>query len=229
MIDQSITPVDISWRRIATWLAAHTPAGLEHLNPPAHPDEIDAAERLLGAPLPAELAQSLTCHNGMRGWSSLIPEATPLAADTIAQRWQTSMEIAADNDGFELQPWEDEPWWHPQWIPWAESADGVLQIIDLRPGPDRGRLGWAGHSEGGDFTNAWPNLPTLLDAIVGALYRGESVQGLHPYLTEEGDMWWDQAGVDTLFHLPLLSELVGMGGGRGVVTAWLVSGNGSVM
>ena len=203
MTAQSKTPVDISWQRIETWLAAHAPTALEHLNPPAHRDEIEAAERILGTPLPGELVQSLTCHNGMHGWSSMIPEATPLAVDTIAQRWQTCMEIAADNDGFEHQPWEDEPWWHPRWIPWAESADGVLQIIDLRPGPDHGRLGWAGHSAGGDFTDAWPNLPMLLDAIAGALYGGQSVQGLHPYLTEEGDVWWDQADRCELNGSPL--------------------------
>jgi cell wall assembly regulator SMI1 len=210
VIDQNIAPVDVSWQRIETWLAAHAPASLEHLNPPAHRDDINAAERLLGGPLPAELVQSLTRHNGVSRWSNLIPQASPMAADTIAQRWQTSMEVAADNDGFKLQPWEDEPWWHPQWVPWAESADGVIQITDLRSGPDRGRLGWAGHSDGGDFTDAWPNLPTLLNAIAGALYFGKSVQGLHPYFTEEGDVWWDQADRHELNGSPLRPAPVGL-------------------
>lgn len=210
MTDQNITPVHVSWQRIETWLAARAPAGLEHLNPPAARDEIDAAEHALGTALPAELVDSLSRHNGMRGWSSLLPEATPLAADAIAQRWQTSMEIAADNNGFAPQPWEEEPWWHPLWIPWAESADGVIQIIDLRPGPDHARLGWAGHSSGGDFTDAWLNLPTFLDAIAAALYNGQSVQGLQPYLTADGELWWDQAGRDELNGSPLRPAPVGL-------------------
>lgn len=41
------------------------------------------------------------------------------------------------------------------WVPWAESADGAAQVIDQRPGPDTGRLGWAGHSVGGGFTDSW--------------------------------------------------------------------------
>ncbi|HEV2636221.1 MAG TPA: hypothetical protein VGX23_13795 [Actinocrinis sp.] len=53
MTDQSTTPVDVLWRRIETRLATHAPAGLEHLNPAAAHDEIDAAERALGTLLPA--------------------------------------------------------------------------------------------------------------------------------------------------------------------------------
>lgn len=202
--EQSVAPVHESWRRIEEWLGLHAPASLEYLNPPAGSDEIDAVERTLGTPLPPELVQSLSCHDGMRRWSGLLPEQTLLAADTIAQRWQMCMEIAAENDGLEPQPWEDEPWWHPLWIPWAESADGVYQVIDLRAGAGRGRLGWAGHSDGGDFTDAWPNLSALLHAVAEALCRGGSVQGLHPYLTGDGEVWWDAADRCELNGLPLL-------------------------
>ena len=79
-------------------------------------------------------------------------------------------------------------------MPWAASADGNVQIIDLRPGPNQGRLGWAGHAGSGDFEDGWPNLPTLLHAIARALDHGGSVQDLHPYLAADGKLWWGQTG-----------------------------------
>lgn len=180
-----------SWRRIDAWLAVHSASGLAVLNPPAAPEEIGGAEWFLGIPLPGDLAESLRCHNGLSTWATLLPEQAPLSVSGLVDRWQTCMDVATESEGLTTGPWDDEPWWHPLWVPWAESADGVAQVIDQRPGPDVGRLGWAGHS-GGDFIESWPGLAHFLHAVAQALRDGGGVRGLHPYLSEQGDLWWDE-------------------------------------
>lgn len=207
---QPIPPPSESWRRIDAWLATHAPSGFALLNPPATPDDIQQAERLLGTPLPAHLAESLRCHNGVSVWAAFLPEQSPLPVSGIVDRWQICGDVAAENDGLTRRPWDDEPWWHPLWVPWAESADGGAQVIDQRPGADTGRLGWAGHSGGGDFTDSWPDLASLLHAVTHALDEGGDVGGLHPYLTTEGEIWWDDEGCEELDGHPLRPAPIGL-------------------
>ncbi|MFI9245048.1 SMI1/KNR4 family protein [Streptomyces sp. NPDC053086] len=207
---QRIPPPSNSWHRIDAWLATHAASGFALLNPPATRDEIQQTEQLLGMPLPDDLAESLQCHNGVRTWATVLPEQSPLTASGIVDRWRTYMDVAAENDGLTRRPWDDEPWWHPLWVPWAESADGAAQVIDQRPGPDAGRLGWAGHSGGGDFTDSWPDLGSLLHAVAHALHEGGDVHGLHPYLTAEGGIWWDGDGCEELNGRPLRAAPIGL-------------------
>ncbi|MER5866630.1 SMI1/KNR4 family protein [Kitasatospora sp. NPDC002040] len=207
---QQILPPSESWRRIDAWLAMHSASDLAVLNPPATPEEVRDAERILGIPLPGDLAESLQCHNGLSTWATLLPEQSSLSVSGIVDRWQTCMDVAAENDGLTTRPWDDEPWWHLLWVPWAESADGVAQVIDQRSGPDAGRLGWAGHSGGGDFTDSWPGLAHLLHAVARALHDGGGVRGLHPYLTEQGDLWWDEKDSRELNGQPLRPAPIGL-------------------
>lgn len=207
---QQIKPPSESWRAIDDWLATHAASDSALLNPPATPDEIRHAERVLGTPLPGDLAESLRSHNGMSTWATVLPEQSPLPVNGIVDHWQTCMDTAAENDGLTPRAWEDEPWWHPLWVPWAEGADGAAQVIDLRPGPDAGRLGWAGHGGGGDFTDSWPDLASLLHAVARALHEGEDVHGLRPYLTAQGGLWWDEEGCSELNGHPLRAAPVGL-------------------
>ncbi|GAB2797913.1 hypothetical protein GCM10027073_32440 [Streptomyces chlorus] len=207
---QQILPSSESWRRIDSWLATHSPSDLALLNAPATPDEARDAERILGIPLPDDLAESLQCHNGLSTWATLLPEQSPLSVSGIVDRWQTCMDVATENDGLTTRLWDDEPWWHPLWVPWAESADGAAQVIDQRPGPDAGRLGWAGHSSSGDFTDSWASLASLLHAVAQALLEGGGVRGLHPYLTAQGELWWDEEGCRELNSQPLRLAPIGL-------------------
>ncbi|MEU1020896.1 SMI1/KNR4 family protein [Streptomyces sp. NPDC005904] len=207
---RKILPPSESWRLIDAWLETHAAADFALLNPPATSDEIRHAERILGAQMPGDLAESLQCHNGVSAWTSILPEQAPLAVSGIVEHWQNCMTVAAENEGLTARPWEDEPWWHPLWVPWAEGADGATQVIDLRPGPENRRLGWAGHSGGGDFTDSWPDLASLLHAVAQALHSGGDVRGLHPYLTTQGGMWWDEAGCLELNGHPLRAAPVGL-------------------
>ncbi|MGW2873603.1 SMI1/KNR4 family protein [Kitasatospora sp. NPDC001225] len=207
---QQTLPPSESWRWIDSWLATHTPSGLVLLNPPATPSELQDAEQTLGIPLPGDLADSLRCHNGLSTWATVLPEQSPLSVSGIVDRWQTCMDIATENDGLTTRPWDDEPWWHPFWVPWAESSDGGSQVIDQRPGPDEGRLGWAGHGGGGDFTDSWPGLAGLLHAVARAFHSGGDVRGLHPYLTAQGELWWDEENCHELEGQPLTPAPIGL-------------------
>ncbi|SEH00470.1 Cell wall assembly regulator SMI1 [Nonomuraea solani] len=204
-----MSSVSSSWRRIDAWLAAHAPATLAMLNPPATPDALKS----LCVRLPDELSESLTCHDGLKEWTSLLPEQTPLSASGIAAHWRMRMEIAADIDGFVAVAPVGEPWWHPLWIPWAESADGNAHVIDQRPGPGQGRLGWAVHDGVGDFSDSWPGLTAYLNDVAQALYLGCGVRGMYPYLTCDGLLWWD-FGTEcrSINGEPLLPAPVGVGG-----------------
>ncbi|MFD5255282.1 SMI1/KNR4 family protein [Streptomyces bobili] len=115
---QILPPLE-SWRRIDAWLATHAASDFALLNPPATRDDIQQAERLLGTPLPRDLAESLQCHNGVSAWAAFLPEQSPLTVSGIMDHWQTCMGVAAENDGLTRRPWDDGPWWDPLWIPWA--------------------------------------------------------------------------------------------------------------
>ncbi|MEV6212916.1 SMI1/KNR4 family protein [Kitasatospora sp. NPDC051914] len=212
MGEHAAGPVVSSWRRIDAWLAVHAPAALAALRPPVAAEELEAAQRVVGVPFPAELRESLSCHDGAGAWTGLLPEQSPLGAAGIAEHWRMRLEIASDNDGLVVRPWDDEPWWHPLWVPWAESADGGVQVIDLRPGHASGRLGRAGHSGGGDFSDAWPGLAEYLHEVSRALWHGGGVRGTYPYLTADGDLWWDfGGGCPSVDGEPLTPAPVGLG------------------
>jgi cell wall assembly regulator SMI1 len=191
MSQVTVPSVSQSWGSIDAWLGVHTPRSLATLNPPAADLEVQAAQRAIGVEFPIDLVESLSCHDGLRTWANILPEAPPLNARRIAEHWQACMDIAEVVDGFEIHPGNEEPWWHPLWVPWAEE-DGDAQVIDLRPGPHCGRLGIAVHDGCGDFSDSWPSLAAYLHDVAQVLHDGGAVRGWYPYLTEDHELWWDR-------------------------------------
>lgn len=163
---------------------------------PADDEEIVAAQSVMGMQFPAEVVESLRCHNGMRGWARLLPE-TPLSVAAIVEHWEMCMEVAETVDGFRSSEVTGEPWWHALWLPFAGS-EGDAMVVDLRPGPDHGRLGWAVHDNGGNFDDAWPTVGDYLAAVADGLTHGGEVKGWQPYMTNTGELWWDLAGAPML-------------------------------
>ena len=178
-----------SWRQIDHWLAQYAPATHDVLAPPASDADLHACNAVIE--LPADLVESLHCHNGLTTWANILPEGPPSSAAEIAANWQLRMDLAPDFNGFTVHPPNTEPYWHASWIPWADS-EGDLQIVDLRPGPARGRLGMAYHDGTADFTESWPTLTTYLQAVVHALHTSTGLNGWYPYLTTHDELWWDQ-------------------------------------
>lgn len=182
MTDDPVDQVAVSWARIDAWLAAYAPASFKQLAPPATVAEIDAAEMVIGQPFPADLRESLLCHNGVQGGVSTAfpPYETPRSVDEIVAIWQSNMDTKLVEEG-----WVDEhfgePWWHPCWFAWAETDNEKL-IIDNRPGPAQGRTGWHLHDSGA-ILNGWPSLAHYLNEVAEALYRTGVVGDNRPFLT----------------------------------------------
>ena len=190
-----------AWARIEDWMQQHAPASAALLAPPAQEARIAEAQAVLGADLPDELVDSLRRHDGLLEWGNVLPDTPPLSVAQLVEEWRTNM-VAADEDGFTPVPWEEEPWWHPLWVPFAGS-DGSAQILDLRPGPGYGRLGEWAHDGCGDFSEAWPSLAAYLTATADALDTGGEVRGSVAYVTVRGELWWAPPGETTLLDEPL--------------------------
>ncbi|QES52830.1 hypothetical protein DEJ50_32770 [Streptomyces venezuelae] len=181
----------------------HAPASYALLAPPADPAEVEAAQHAMGMRFPTDLLESLACHNGLTHWANLLPDQPPMSVTGILDHWQMCVEIAGDDtDLTESSEPGEEPWWHPLWIPWAQS-DGDSHIIDMREGPKQGRLGNAAHDDSGHFNDGWPCLATYLTAVADALDHGGEVDGDVPYLTAQGELWWTFANETGLNGEPL--------------------------
>ncbi|MGW9282980.1 SMI1/KNR4 family protein [Streptomyces diastaticus] len=182
----------VAWARNDACMRAHAPDSYEELAPPAGPAAVEAAQAELGVRFPADLLASLACHDGLRHWANCLPVRPPLPVSEIVGHWRMCVEIDEANraDGEGREPEDEEPWWHPQWVPWAQS-DGDAQIIDMRPGPDQGRLGMAYHDDCGVFEGGWPSLSAYLTEVAEVLEKGGAVGGTWvPYLTCDGELWW---------------------------------------
>ncbi|MFI5998686.1 SMI1/KNR4 family protein [Streptomyces sp. NPDC051362] len=187
----SDTLVQSSWARIDTWLRRNAPVTFAELAPPAAPGEIAAAQAELGVRFPAELLESLACHNGAERYSGVLPDNAPLSVAEMVELWRLRVEISNEDDDPQESFDEDEPWWHPEWIPWA-ATDGHVQVIDMRTGPEQGRIGSAPHDDSGQFGDGlgWSSLGAYLHQVAEALEFGGTVSELSPYLTPDGELRW---------------------------------------
>ncbi|MGW7328504.1 DUF4259 domain-containing protein [Streptomyces sp. NPDC054840] len=195
-------PVARSWARIDTWMQRHAPASHALLAPPADSAEVEAAQEAMGVRFPADLLESLACHNGITQWANLVPDQPPMSIAGMVEHWQMCVDIAGDDPDLTEPDGDDEPWWHPQWIPWAQS-DGDSQIIDMREGPGQGRIGSTAHDGRAYFDDGWPSLAVYLTVVADALDHGSEVDGDTPYLTEDGELWWTSTGRTELNGAPL--------------------------
>ncbi|WTP46287.1 SMI1/KNR4 family protein [Streptomyces sp. NBC_00190] len=184
-------------------MLAHAPASYALLAPPADPAEIEAAQAEMGLRFPADLVESLACHDGLTEWANLLPDQPPQSIADILDHWRMRVEAAGDDSDF-CEPDEEsgEPWWHPQWIPWAQSHN-TAQVIDMRDGPRQGRLGTAATNDTGHFAAGWPSLASYLTAVADALDHGGEVDGDVPYLTPQRELWWSCLGEAELNGEPL--------------------------
>jgi cell wall assembly regulator SMI1 len=187
MTDHS-SVVRVAWSRIDTWLAAHAPWTFAELSAPADPAHVERAQREMGLRFPQDLLDSLACHDGAEGCTSL-PEKPLLSVAEIVEvrrrgmallRWSERQDHPLDGHG---------PDWHPLWIPWAES-DGDAQVVDLRPGETYGQVGTVHHDEGG-LQDTWPSLGAYLTEVADVLEHGGVVGLVAPYLTQDGGLRWE--------------------------------------
>ncbi|WP_436772744.1 SMI1/KNR4 family protein [Yinghuangia sp. YIM S09857] len=196
MVESNPELVTASWSRIDAWLSAHAPASLARLGPPADPAAVAAAEEVLGSALPAELAASLACHDGIEPERHIFPEMDLLSVAGVVDQWELRLQVEAelfgDDDDDDLPPEDGDPFWHRLWIP-VGHFQGDLEVIDMRPGPGRGRLGWVSHDGSSSFDGA-ETLGAFLRALADTLMTGRQPDPGRwddPLVSPDGELhWW---------------------------------------
>jgi cell wall assembly regulator SMI1 len=131
------------WGRIHRWLDANAPEMLRQLRPPASPDAIQRAEKILGVEFTPDYRASLAIHDGQGGIGLLVGWRLQRLIDVV-ETWQMLSRHAADVDsGFSTD--EDESiqvvdalrpcWWTTKRIPIAEDGAANFITADYDPAP----------------------------------------------------------------------------------------------
>ncbi|MFD2421452.1 SMI1/KNR4 family protein [Amycolatopsis pigmentata] len=186
--------VSEAWSAIDEWLERRVPASDPARHAPATRAGIAAAEQALGLKFPADLVESLLCHDGQPRYCGDFPGYPLLPLEDIVSTRQMLMEVAAsvdeDDEGIGRDD-ADDWWWHEQWLPIAD-LDGSVQLLDCRPGPGYGRLGSRPKDDVAHFGPGWgwPDFATYLDAVATAMTQGGDFDGMVPHLTDEGELRW---------------------------------------
>ena len=130
-----------AWRRIDAWMAAQKVQWRDEPNKGATQKEIAAAQKELGVPFPADLAESLRIHDGAE---SLIGNWSLLGASEIALEGTRMNEWARGESFGDSQgarhPRIKRPWWNVRWIPIVSSGSGHYFCVDMDPTP-KGKVG----------------------------------------------------------------------------------------
>lgn len=138
------------YERLERWLAAHRPANLANLQPPATDEELAGLQATIGAELPASFIRLYKWRNGQRDLRVGGPFyglAFLSVADVIG-KWEPwkelcdeDPELAGGDFASSVVPGVVKALYaNPLWIPFADDWGGNHIGIDLDPGPG-GRVG----------------------------------------------------------------------------------------
>lgn len=184
-----------AWRTIDTWMAWFAPLSAQAQHPAATTEAIAAAEEELGLKFPADVVRSLLVHNGQPRYCDAFPGYPLLPLEDIVKIRRQMVAAAEDDDDLGHGD-SDDCWWHEKWLPVSE-LDGDLYVVDLRPGPGYGRLGWVPRDDEGGFDQNAPTFAGYLTQVAAALATGSEVDGEVPYVTERGALYWSYPGEET--------------------------------
>ncbi|MFI6047316.1 SMI1/KNR4 family protein [Nocardia sp. NPDC051321] len=195
-----VSPIEESWRRIDSWLAAHAPRTFSSLRPPASQEAISAAAAELGVEFPADLVAYLRHHDGVSpgqlgyvapeegGFS--FPGFEPCTLAQILSSGRSHQESWATH--------EDDPYlvgfWHHDFVRFARnvSADGL--VVDCRQGESFGAVGHQQEAEGVSF-GEWGSLAAFLEQLADSMESGSVMTVGLPYvpIVDDGMLLWEYA------------------------------------
>ncbi|MET7424804.1 SMI1/KNR4 family protein [Dactylosporangium sp. NPDC005555] len=149
--------VDEYWQRILNLIEDGDPEFYATFRPPPPPRKVDALERRLRLPIPADLHAWWRCSDGVdvvaAGLRVLIPDSyLPMPIDKVIEWREQLLNIAFLTTNFSdleyqhlVERYENEPagtpngaFWLPSRLPFALNGGGVGLFIDLRAGPLHG-------------------------------------------------------------------------------------------
>ncbi|MET9862118.1 SMI1/KNR4 family protein [Streptomyces smyrnaeus] len=155
-------PIVDHWETIDRWLRTHAPSSFHTLRGPASEDAIAQLEDSLGVDLGQEVKSSLLTHDGAEetpeaeGAANFLPRNyRPVSAEESRKLHKENNEILEDSDYPDMVGY----WWHPLWLPIAESPSTDLLFVDHRP-ETFGQVGHFDHED--SATLKWPDLTAFL-------------------------------------------------------------------
>ncbi|MFE0460630.1 SMI1/KNR4 family protein [Kitasatospora sp. NPDC058965] len=158
--------VPTSWRRVGTWLTAHTRRG--PARPASDAARLDAFEADLGLPVPADLrAWWLLPDVAASYW---IPDAfAPVPLDEALENREIWLLVAAqEGDSFD-ENGRPESRYQREFMPIASSPGGDALIVDLRPGDTHGAVLLWDHETWVLDVPRWASVASMLQDITHAL------------------------------------------------------------
>jgi cell wall assembly regulator SMI1 len=148
--------------RLEDWLRSHRPRFAAALKPGASEDDLSALSAHLGTPLPIELRQLLSWHNGVgEDFSGAFQENWNL---------MSAAQIAEAKRELDTQAREGHGGWQPTWIPFLEDDEGDYLCLDPSRAGTPVREYRPGRSE---LTITAPSLVEWLSDLVSAVEAGQ--------------------------------------------------------
>jgi cell wall assembly regulator SMI1 len=136
-----------TWEKIEAWLVENAPKALADLRPPATPQALTELQESLGFPVPVELREWLSVHDGQPPDSlvGMLDGWIFLGAGQIAEAHRTFTGLLAAGD-FAGRPAVSRDglarpvWWSGRWVPFLDGPGGDYLVIDVDP-TEKGREG----------------------------------------------------------------------------------------
>ncbi|GAA3273538.1 hypothetical protein GCM10020218_018390 [Dactylosporangium vinaceum] len=140
---------------------------------------IDAVERDVGVPLPADLRAWWRLADGFQPGvlQALIPWIhVPLPIAVARDERRQLVELSArvgwpDSDGYDAGSFSNR--YQPAFLPISTDHCGQVLFVDLRPGPLRGSVSEWDHEEGFLKPHDWTGVTDMLTDIADALELGQ--------------------------------------------------------
>ncbi|MEV7807936.1 SMI1/KNR4 family protein [Microbispora sp. NPDC088329] len=185
------TRVNQAWDRIERWLGAHASATLRQLKFGADPQDLALWEATNGRRLPDDLYASFLRHDGADGNLGAgfrLPPSYGLLSlfDMDAINWGNCEDLVIEGDRDAADP--EHGRWHGSLLAIGGDDHGRTLFVE----PRTGRVGEARSREELEYDGpmGWPSHVAMLEALAGALERGEALRDWYPVVTGSCELRW---------------------------------------